>query len=53
MRRITVPLLAAVVLGAAVAGAATLSSARAGARSTTKPKTLSSGCGLPVISSQH
>ncbi|TMK93109.1 MAG: extracellular solute-binding protein [Actinobacteria bacterium] len=36
MRRITVPLLAAVVLGAAVAGAATLSSARAGARSTTK-----------------
>jgi len=24
-----------------------------GARSTTKPKTLSSGCGLPVISSQH
>jgi multiple sugar transport system substrate-binding protein len=38
MRRIAVPLLAAVVLGAAVAGAATLSSARAGAHSAKKTK---------------
>jgi multiple sugar transport system substrate-binding protein len=38
MRRIAVPLLAAVMLGAAVAGAATLSSARAGSDSATKTK---------------
>jgi multiple sugar transport system substrate-binding protein len=38
MRRIAVPLLAAVVLGAAVAGAATMSSARAGSDSAKKTK---------------